>query len=270
MQYTRLKNGREIPLIGFGTYKVDDPHAAAQTVKAALAAGYRLLDTAAYYGTEEFVGEGLRQSGLARKDVFITTKVWNDRHGYDETLKAFDESLQKLGTDYVDLYLIHWPKEQNVQTWQALETLYKEGRAKAIGVSNFKEHHLDEILQEADITPMVNQVEYHPLFQQKTLKEYCGRLGIKLQAYSPLMRGEALKPALIQKLADKYNKTPSQIVLRWDIQSGVIPIPKSAHTARMRENISVFDFTLDEADMAQIAALDEGKHLGADPDKVDF
>ena len=270
MEYLTLNTGAKMPLEGFGVFQIPDPKQCEQVVYDAIRTGYRLLDTAAYYGTEEFVGEGLRQSGLARKDVFITTKVWNDRHGYDETLKAFDESLQKLGTDYVDLYLIHWPKEQNVQTWQALETLYKEGRAKAIGVSNFKEHHLDEILQEADITPMVNQVEYHPLFQQKTLKEYCGRLGIKLQAYSPLMRGEALKPALIQKLADKYNKTPSQIVLRWDIQSGVIPIPKSAHTARMRENISVFDFTLDEADMAQIAALDEGKHLGADPDKVDF
>lgn len=270
MQYTRLKNGHEIPLIGFGTYKIDDPALAVQTVQTALSAGYRLLDTAAFYGNEEFVGQALRQSGLKRKDVFLSSKVWNDCHGYDETLHAFDTSLQKLGTDYLDLYLIHWPKDKNVQTWQALETLYKEGRVKAIGVSNFKEHHLDEIMQSADITPMVNQVEFHPLFQQKTLKAYCQRLDIKLEAWSPLMRGEALKPAVIGTLAKKYGKTPSQIVLRWDIQHDVIPLPKSSHLSRMKENLGVFDFELSEADMAQIDALDQGKHLGADPDNVNF
>lgn len=270
MQYTRLKNGHEIPAIGFGTYKIDDPALAAQTVKNAVLAGYRLFDTAAFYGNEKEVGEGLRQSGAARKDVFLTSKVWNDRHGYDETLKAFDQSLQNLGTDYLDLYLIHWPKDKNVETWRALETVYKEGRVKAIGVSNFKEHHLDEILQEAEITPMVNQVEYHPLFQQKELKAYCGRMGIKLEAYSPLMRGEALKPAPITALAKKHGKTPSQIVLRWDIQNDVIPVPKSANAARMKENLDVFDFALSEQDMAQIAALDSGARLGADPDHIDF
>ena len=270
MQYTRLKNGHEIPLIGFGTYQIDDAAFAVQTVQTALAAGYRLLDTAAFYGNEEYVGQALRQSGLKRKDVFLSSKVWNDRHGYDQTLHAFDESLQKLGTDYLDLYLIHWPKEKNAETWQALETLYKEGRVKAIGVSNFKEHHLDEILQSADITPMVNQVEFHPLFQQKTLAAYCRRWDIKLQAWSPLMRGEALKPAVIGALAKKYGKTPSQIVLRWDIQKDVIPLPKSSHLSRMKENLGVFDFELSAEDTAQIDALDQGKHLGADPDQVNF
>lgn len=270
MQYTRLKNGLQIPVIGFGTYKIDDPAKAAQTVKNAALAGYRLFDAAAFYGNEAEVGQGLRQSGLLRKDYFLTSKVWNDRHGYDETLRAFDESLQKLGTDYLDLFLIHWPKDKNAETWRALETLYKEGRAKAIGVSNFKEHHLDEILQEAEITPMINQTEYHPLFQQKELKAYCERLGVKLQAYSPLMRGEALKPPLIHALAKKYGKTSSQIVLRWDIQCGVIPVPKSADAGRMKENLGVFDFELSEEDMAQINALDAGKRLGADPDHIDF
>lgn len=270
MQYTRLKNGHEIPLIGFGTYQIDDAAQAVKTVQDALSVGYRLLDTAAFYGNEEYVGQALRKSGLKRKDVFLSSKVWNDRHGYDQTLHAFDESLQKLGTDYLDLYLIHWPKDKNAETWQALETLYKEGRVKAIGVSNFKEHHLDEILQSADITPMVNQVEFHPLFQQKTLRAYCKRLDIKLEAWSPLMRGQALKPPLIEALAKKYRRTPSQIVLRWDLQNDVIPLPKSSHTARMKENLGVFDFELSAEDMAQINALDENKHLGADPDHVDF
>ncbi len=185
MQYTRLKNGHEIPLIGFGTYQIDDPAQAPHIFQQALALGYRLLDTAAFYNNEEYVGQALRQSGLKRKEVFLSSKVWKDQHGYDATLNAFDASLRKLGTDYLDLYLIHQPAEKNLETWQALETLYKEGRVKAIGVSNFQPADLEELVQQGDIIPMIDQVEYHPLYQQKALRAYCRRLDIKLQAYSP-------------------------------------------------------------------------------------
>lgn len=258
MQYTRLKNGHEIPLIGFGTYQIDDPAQAVHILTQALACGYRLLDTASFYQNEEYVGQALRQSGLKRKDVFLSSKVWNDQHGYDATLNAFDASLRKLGTDYLDLYLIHWPGEKNLQTWQALETLYKEGRVKAIGVSNFDGVQLEELVEQGDIVPMINQVQYHPLCQQKKLKAYCDRLDIKLQAYSPLMRGEALKPPLIGKLADRHNKTLAQIVLRWAMQKDVIPLPKAANASRMKENLGVFDFELTEEEMQQIALLDPG------------
>ena len=254
MQYTRLKNGHEIPLIGFGTYQIDDPTQAPHIFQQALALGYRLLDTAAFYNNEEYVGQALRQSGLKRKEVFLSSKVWKDQHGYDATLNAFDASLRKLGTDYLDLYLIHQPAEKNLETWQALETLYKEGRVKAIGVSNFQPADLEELVQQGDIIPMIDQVEYHPLYQQKALRAYCRRLDIKLQAYSPLMRGEALQLPLMGKLADKYHKTPAQIVLRWIIQNDVIPLPKAASPVRMKENLGVFDFVLSEEDMLQIAA----------------
>ncbi len=255
MQYTRLKNGHEIPLIGFGTYKIDDPVQAVHTFRQALSAGYRLLDTAAFYNNEQYIGQALSQSGLKRKDIFLSSKVWNNQHGYDDTLNAFDVSLHKLGTDYLDLYLIHWPAEKNLETWQALETLYKEGRAKSIGVSNFQIADLEELIQQGDISPMVNQVEYHPLCQQKELKAYCDRHGIKLQAYSPLMRGEALKPPLVGKLADQYNKTPAQIVLRWIIQNDVIPLPKAANASRMKENLDVFDFELSAQDIQALSSL---------------
>ena len=269
MQYVTLANGVKMPILGYGVYQVSNEECE-RCVLDAISVGYRSIDTAQAYHNEEAVGSAIEKCGVPRDELFLTTKVWISNAGYERAKASIDASLKKLRTDYIDLLLIHQPFGDYYGTWRAMEEAYRAGKLRAIGVSNFYPDRLVDLCKFVDIKPMVNQVEYHPLFQQKTLKDYCGRLGIKLQAYSPLMRGEALKPALIQKLADKYNKTPSQIVLRWDIQSGVIPIPKSAHTARMRENISVFDFTLDEADMAQIAALDEGKHLGADPDKVDF
>ena len=263
----KMANGVEIPQIGFGTFKIPDD-IAAQSVKYALAAGYRHIDTAAVYRNEDGVGLGIKESGIPRNEIFLTSKLWNDDQGYDSTLKAFDVSLKKLGTDYLDLYLIHWPKNKNKESWKAMEKLYKDGRVKAIGVSNFKEHHLDDLLTDAEITPMINQVELHPQFPQEALRNYCTKKGILTEAWGSLMQGQIFDKELIKEIAQKHNKTVSQIGIRLAVQNGVVTIPKSTHEQRIKDNLNVFDFELDNEDMKKIAELNTGIRIGRDPDNI--
>ncbi|GAA3407225.1 aldo/keto reductase [Paenibacillus hodogayensis] len=267
-----LSNGVRMPWLGLGVWKVTEGQEVEQSVRAALEGGYRSIDTAAVYGNEEGVGRGLRASGVSRDEVFVTTKVWNADQGYDSTLAAFDVSLNKLGLDYIDLYLIHWPvKGKYKDTWRALEKLYKDGRARAIGVSNFHVHHLEDLLPTADVKPMVDQVEYHPRLAQPELLRYCKEQGIQLEAWSPLMQGkELLEHELLTGLATKYGKTPAQIILRWDIQHGVVTIPKSVTPSRIRENADIFDFKLSDEDMTQIDGLNRDSRVGPDPDNFNF
>ena len=263
-----LNNGLKMPQLGFGVWKVSDEEAT-PAVEKALEVGYRSIDTAKVYGNEVGVGKAIANSGIPRDQLFITTKVWNADHGYENTIKAFEASLERLGLDYVDLYLIHWPMpkfDQYVETYKALEKLYKDGRVKAIGVCNFDIEHLERILKECEVVPVINQVEYHPYLQQKELKEFCEQHQIKLEAYSPLMNGrDILQDEVIKGLAEQYGKTPAQIILRWHLQSGVIVIPKSVTPSRIEENINVFDFELNESDMNKIAELDRNLRIGSKP-----
>ncbi|HLR15441.1 MAG TPA: aldo/keto reductase [Bacillota bacterium] len=268
MHYKTLNNDLKIPQLGYGVWKVPNDEALV-AVEKALETGYRLIDTAKVYGNEEGVGEAIANSGVAREDLFITTKVWNADHGYENTLKAFDRSLDKLGLDNVDLYLIHWPTpkyDQYVETYKALEKLYKDGRTKSIGVCNFDIEHLERIMDECDIVPAVNQVECHPYLQQKELKQFCKEHGIMLEAYSPLMNGtKVLEDPVINELAEAHGKTPAQIILRWHLQSDVIVIPKTVTPSRMKENLDVFGFELSDGDMEKIAALDRGERHNSVP-----
>lgn len=269
---TTLHNGVEMPWIGLGVFKVQDGEEVVSSVKAALEAGYRSIDTAAIYGNEEGVGQALAESNVPRENLFITTKVWNANHGFESTLAAFDESMKKLGLEYLDLYLIHWPlpsKGKYVETWKALEKLYKDGRVRAIGVSNFKIHHLEDILASCEIKPMVNQVEYHPRFNQKELHEFCKKNAIQLEAWSPLMQGDLLTEPVLVEIANKYNKSTAQVIIRWDIQTEVVTIPKSTKPHRIAENADVFDFELSQEDMEKINALNTGQRMFADPDEFD-
>jgi 2,5-diketo-D-gluconate reductase A len=265
-----LNDGHSIPQLGLGVYKIADARAA-DTVQVALEAGYRHLDTAALYANERGVGEGLARAGLPRDEVFVTTKVWNDRHGYDETLRAFDESLAKLGLDYVDLYLIHWPaptQDRYVDTYRALESLRADGRAASIGVSNFHPHHLDRLRAETDVVPAVNQVELHPWLQQHQTRAYNAAHGILTEAWSPLARGRAIGDPSLDAIGARYDKTAAQVVLRWHLELGNVVIPKSVTPERIRQNAAVFDFTLDASDHEAIAALDAGERTGKDPDDL--
>ncbi|AKD30909.1 aldo/keto reductase [Bacillus velezensis] len=270
-----LHNGVEMPWFGIGVFKVEEGAELVNAVKTALVHGYRSVDTAAIYGNEEGVGEGIRQglqeAGLKREDIFVTSKVWNADLGYEETLKAFDTSLEKLGLDYLDLYLIHWPVEgKYTEAWRALETLYRDGRIKAIGVSNFQIHHLKHLMKETKIKPMINQVEYHPRLTQKELLAFCTEQGIQLEAWSPLMQGQLLDHPVLQEIAEKYGKSAAQVILRWDLQNGVITIPKSTKKHRIEENANVFDFELSADDMKRIDDLNENLRVGPDPDNFDF
>lgn len=265
-----LNDGHRIPQLGLGVYKVPDA-LATDTVQVALEAGYRHVDTAALYANERGVGEGLARVALPRAEVFVTTKVWNDRHGYDETLRAFDESLAKLRLDYVDLYLIHWPaprQDRYVDTYRALETLRADGRARSIGVSNFHTHHLDRLLTETDIVPAVNQVELHPWLVQTDVRVYNAAAGIRTEAWSPLARGRAIGDPTLDAIGARYGKSAAQVVVRWHLQLGNIVIPKSVTPERIRQNLDVFDFTLTDADVAAITALDAGERTGKDPDDL--
>ncbi|RAZ81518.1 aldo/keto reductase [Planococcus halotolerans] len=269
---TTLHNGVKMPWLGLGVFKVEDGEEVGNSVKAALEAGYRSIDTAAIYGNEEGVGKAIAESGVPREELFITTKVWNADHGYEETLAAFDASMKKLGLDYLDLYLIHWPlpsQGKSPETWKALEKLYKDGRVRAIGVSNFKVHHLEEIIADAEITPMVNQVEYHPRFNQQELHDFCKAHKIQLEAWSPLMQGGLLDDPILIDIAAKYNKSTAQIIIRWDMQTGVVTIPKSVKPHRIAENADVFDFELSPEDMDKINALNKDQRMFADPDEFD-
>ena len=266
---TTLHNGVKMPWLGLGVFKVEDGAEVVNSVKTALEVGYKSIDTAAIYGNEEGVGKAIAESTVPREELFITTKVWNSNHGYEATLAAFDVSLEKLGLDYLDLYLIHWPLPSQgkfVDTWKALEKLYKDGRVRAIGVSNFKVHHLEEIIANCEIIPMVNQVEYHPRFNQRELHHFCKKHGIQLEAWSPLMQGGLLEEPTLVEIANKYNKSTAQIIIRWDIQTGVVTIPKSVKPHRIAENADVFDFELSQEDMDKINALNQDQRMFADPD----
>jgi 2,5-diketo-D-gluconate reductase A len=265
----RLNNGVGIPQLGFGVFQIE-PDRTAEAVLTAFEAGYRHIDTAQGYNNEEGVGEAIRASGLPRGEIFVTTKMANDRHGYDQAISALDESLQRLGLDHVDLYLIHWPRPaQNryVETWKAFEKIASDGKARAIGVSNFHIPHLKRLAEETATVPAVNQIELHPWLPQTELRAYHQRLGIATEAWSPLAKGgELLADELIVGLSEKYGKTPAQIVLRWHLQLGNIAIPKSVTPSRVRENADIFDFELSDDDVASISELGNGRRLGPDPD----
>ncbi|CAM4086087.1 aldo/keto reductase [Bacillus wiedmannii] len=272
---TTLHNGVEMPWFGLGVFKVEDGPELVEAVKSAIKAGYRSIDTAAIYGNEKAVGEGIRagikEAGITREDLFITSKVWNSDQGYETTLAAYEESLKKLELDYLDLYLVHWPVEGKYKdTWRALETLYKEERVRAIGVSNFQIHHLKDVLAGAEMKPMINQVEYHPRLTQKELQAFCKEQGIQMEAWSPLMQGQLLDNETLQEIADKYDKTTAQIILRWDLQNEVVTIPKSTKEHRIIANAHIFNFELTKEDMEKIDALNENHRVGPDPDNFDF
>ncbi|MFI7319771.1 aldo/keto reductase [Streptomyces venezuelae] len=267
-----LNNGVEMPQLGFGVWQVPDDEAE-KAVATALEAGYRSIDTAAIYGNEEGTGKAIAASGVAREDLFVTTKLWNSDQGHDATLRAFDTSLEKLGLDYVDLYLIHWPvpsKDAYVDTYKAFEKIHADGRAKSIGVSNFLPEHLERLLGETSIIPAVNQIELHPHLQQQAAREFHAEQGIATEAWSPLGSGKGLLevPAIIA-IAQKHGRSPAQVVLRWHIQLGNVVIPKSVTPSRIKENIDVFGFELDPEDMAAISALNEDRRIGPDPATFD-
>lgn len=263
-----LNDGRMIPQVGLGVWRTpaDD---AAVVVRTALEAGYRAVDTAAIYGNEAGVGEGVRASGLPRDEVFVTTKLWNESQGYDRALRAFDKSVERLGLDHVDLYLIHWPCPQQglyLESWKALIRLREEGRARSIGVSNFAPEHLERIISETGVVPAVNQIELHPRFQQASLRAANAAAGVLTESWSPLGQGQILEDPIIAGLAAKHGVTPAQVVIRWHVQLGLIVIPKSVTPARIVQNLDVFGFALDTNDMAAMASLDtENGRIGPDP-----
>ncbi|MGG4034078.1 aldo/keto reductase [Paenibacillus cisolokensis] len=272
---TELHNGVRMPWFGIGVFQVEEGDELVQAITFAVNHGYRSIDTAAIYKNEASVGQAIREAlaetGLAREELFVTSKVWTADLGYEQTLAAFDTSLNKLGRDTLDLYLIHWPvKGKYKEAWRALETLYKQGRVRAIGVSNFQVHHLEDLMQDAEIKPMVNQVEFHPLLTQEKLRSYCREHGIQLEAWSPLMQGQLLNHPVIMEIAGKYGKTAAQVILRWDLQHGVVTIPKSTKPSRIAENADVFDFELASEDVERIDRLNEDRRVGPDPDNFDF
>jgi 2,5-diketo-D-gluconate reductase A len=272
-QLFALRDGNTIPQLGLGVFQTP-PDLTASVVKIALASGYRHIDTAAIYVNEAGVGEGLRTSELAREDVFVTTKLWNADQGFDAALKAFDHSAKRLGLDYLDLYLIHWPSPRRdlyVQSWRALARLKEEGRVRSIGVSNFTADHLKRIIDETGVTPVLNQIELHPHFQQRTLVATHKALGIATEAWSPLGQGKELADPVIGAIAARHGRTPAQVIIRWHLDSGLIVIPKSVTPKRIVENFDVFGFTLSAADLDAIAKLDspEGR-IGSDPATASF
>jgi diketogulonate reductase-like aldo/keto reductase len=263
----KLNNGISMPSIGFGTWQIEEGAETTQAVAEALEAGYRLIDTAKLYGNEKSVGQAIRNSGIAREEIFVTTKLWNSDQGYESALQAFDDSLQRLGLDYIDLYLIHWPGgHDRHRSWQALEEVYESGRAKAVGVSNYAIEHLKQLSKMSDLVPAVNQVEFHPFiyYQQKELLKYCHQSNIMVEAYSPLARGRQDHPDIV-KVANKHKKAPAQIMLRWALQHDTVPIPKSTHKNRMKENLEIFDFEIDAEDMKQLDSISTGERVTTDP-----
>lgn len=269
-----LNNGVAIPQIGLGVWQAREGAEVERAVSVALEAGYRMIDTAAIYGNETGVGRAVKASGLPREELFITTKLWNAHHAYDDATRAFERSLATLDCDYIDLYLIHWPLPMEgrfTEAWRALEAIYRSGRTRAIGVSNFKPHHLDELLAQAQVVPMVNQIELHPMLQQEETRAFCAERDMLVESYSPLMQGgEALRHPVIAELAQRHQRTPAQIILRWHLQCGLIVIPKSVTPERIRENIALFDFSLSDDEMRAIRQLDRGQRIGADPDTAAF
>jgi len=287
-----LNNGMQMPAVGLGVYQVAPGNETEQAVTFALQSGYRLIDTARYYDNEQSVGRALRASGIPREQLFVTTKLWNTDHGFDQTLRAFDDSLRKLGLDYLDLYLIHWPvaappwqnwkpvkaildcvrgpasRPLRMESWRAMERIAAEGRCQAIGVSNYTVRHLEELLWTCKVVPAVNQVEFTPFLYQQELLSFCRSHGIQLEAYSPLTRGQRLKHPVVAGLADKYQRSPAQILIRWVLQHEVVAIPKATSRSHIQENILVFDFSISPSDMATLDSLNENLHLCWDPSDV--
>lgn len=267
----KLNNGVNMPWFGLGVWQVEDGNEAIDSVKAALKSGYRAIDTAAAYGNEESVGKAIKESGIARDELFITSKVWNKDQGYESTLAAFEETMKKLDLDVLDLYLIHWPVAGKYKdTWRAMEKLYKDGRIRAIGVSNFQTHHLDDLLADAEVVPAVNQVEFHPLLTQTELLAYSEEKGIQLEAWSPLARGKLFDNEVIKEIADKYGKEPAQVILRWVLDKGVVVITRSVKEKRIASNAEIFDFKLTVEEIDLISALNKNERTGPDPDNFDF
>jgi diketogulonate reductase-like aldo/keto reductase len=266
-----LNNGIEMPYFGLGVYLSKDGQEVVNAVKWALDCGYRHIDTASIYENETGVGKGIKESNVLREEVFVVSKVWNTDQGYETTLRAFEATLDRLGLDYLDLYLIHWPVAGKYKdTWRALEYLYEQKLVRSIGVSNFMEHHLVDLMEESSIVPMVNQMEFHPFLTQQSLLDFCEKNQIQYEAWSPMMQGNIFTIEEFKELAKKYKKSIAQIVLRWDLQKGVITIPKSSKKERIISNADIFDFELDQEDVAKLDSLDKSKRFGPDPDNFDF
>jgi diketogulonate reductase-like aldo/keto reductase len=264
-----LNNNVQMPVLGLGVYQTPPGKATQNAVKSALKVGYRHIDTARIYGNEADLGQAVRDSGVSREDLFVTTKLWNSEQGYDSTLRACEASLKRLGLDHLDLYLIHFPvPELRKESWNAMEKLQQDGKCRAIGVSNFTIRHLEELLEEHEVIPAVNQVEFHPFLYQKALLEYCQSKRIQVEAYSPLARGERFKHPRIASLAKKYSKSPAQLMIRWSLQHGLVVIPKSVSEERIRENSQIFDFEISGEDMRSLDSLDEDLRLNWDPTNV--
>jgi diketogulonate reductase-like aldo/keto reductase len=265
----RLNNDVEIPRLGFGVYQSPRGRVTESAVREALRVGYRHIDTAQIYGNEADVGAAVRASGVPRNEVFVTTKLWNDDQGYDEARRAFDASVERIGLDYIDLYLLHWPVvRKRLDSWRALERLAEEGRVRAIGVSNFMVHHLEELLAHAKTPPAMNQIELSPFLQQRGVRAFCDKHGIVVEAYSPLTRGERLDDRVVVRVAQRLGRTPAQVLLRWGLQHGLVVLPKSTHAERIQENAAVFDFEISPEDMSQLDGLEEGLVTGWDPRKA--
>ena len=271
MEFVTLNNGLVMPQLGYGVFKVPEQEVY-EAVREALRVGYRSIDTAMIYENEAGVGRALKDSGIPREEIFLTTKVWNKDQGYEQTLAAFETSLTKLGVDYVDLYLIHWPmpdEDLYMDTWRALEQLYRDGKTKAIGVSNFHIPHLTRVLEEGTVVPAVNQIELHPFLSQEAIRAFCQKNGIVVEAWSPLMKGrDALTEPVITEIAARHGKTPAQVVLRWHLQHGIIAIPKSVTPSRIQENLDIFEFMLSPDDMQQIDQLNRNERTGSNPDEM--
>lgn len=270
-----LNNGIKMPWLGLGVFRVENGPELVNAVKHAIKNGYRSIDGAAIYGNEESMGEGIRQgikeAGIKREDLFITSKLWNANLGYEDALKAYEESIKKIGVDYLDLYLIHWPVAGKYKEgYRALEYLYKQGRIKAIGVSNFQVHHIEDLMKDAEIKPVINQIEFHPYLTQTKVREYCKNNNIQVEAWSPLMTGQLLENEVLKDIADKYNKTTAQVILRWDLENQVITIPKSTNEGRILENSNIFEFSLTKEEIEKINSLNKDLRVGPDPDNFDF
>ncbi|MFD1887142.1 aldo/keto reductase [Paenibacillus wenxiniae] len=267
----KLNNGVEIPWFGLGVWQVEEGEDATQSVTAAINAGYVLIDTAAAYKNEESVGKAIRESDVPRDQLFITSKLWNADQGYESTLAAFDATMDKLGLDVLDLYLIHWPvKGKYKDSWRAMEKLYKDGRIRAIGVSNFQPHHLDDLLADAEVVPAINQVEFHPLLTQNELLDYCAQKGIQVEAWSPLARGKLFDNDVVKTIADQYGKSPAQVLLRWVLDKGVVVLTRSVKPERIADNANIFDFQLTTDEIDQLSALNKNERTGPDPDNFNF